>query len=139
MAYASRSLTETEQRWATVEKEALSCTWACERFAQYLVGMKFTIKTDHKSLVPLLQKKRLDELPIRIQRLRIRLFRFWFDVTHVAGNLQQGADALSRAPLHEDNKMVGELEEVLEDFSVGFLRNMPASEARLEKISEKQK
>lgn len=34
VAYASRSLTETEQRYAQVEKEALGLMWGCERFKE---------------------------------------------------------------------------------------------------------
>ena len=32
VAYASRSMTGTKQRYAQIEKEALATTWACEKF-----------------------------------------------------------------------------------------------------------
>jgi len=62
ITYASRSMTETEQRCAQIEKEALA-TWACEKFSTYILGMKFMIETDHKPLVPLLGTKQLDNFP----------------------------------------------------------------------------
>jgi hypothetical protein len=56
-------MTETERRYAQIEKEALAATWACEKFASYILGMHFSIETDHNPLVPLLGEKNLDSLP----------------------------------------------------------------------------
>ena len=47
VAYASRALSNTEQRYAQIEKEALATTWACERFAEFLMGKDFHVETDH--------------------------------------------------------------------------------------------
>ena len=57
VAYASRSMTPTERRYAQIEKEALALTWACGKFSDYVLGRKFSIKTDHKPLIPLLNSK----------------------------------------------------------------------------------
>ena len=77
MAYASRSMTDTEMRYAQIEKEALVITWACEKFSNYLFGIKFKLETDHKPLVPLLSTK---DLGARIQRSKMRLMRFDFSI-----------------------------------------------------------
>ena len=76
VVYASRSMTETEKRYAQIEKEALATTWACEKFSSYILGMEFAIETDQKPLVLLLRTKHLDCLPPRILRFRLRLSRF---------------------------------------------------------------
>ena len=65
--FVSIFMTSTEQRYAQIEKEALAVTWACEKFADFLIGLhSFKVETGHKTLVPLLQKKSLDDLPPRI-------------------------------------------------------------------------
>ncbi|XP_046575408.1 uncharacterized protein K02A2.6-like [Haliotis rubra] len=63
VVYASHSLSDTETRYAHIEKEALALTWACERFQDYLVGIQVVLETDHKPLIPLLGMKDLDHLP----------------------------------------------------------------------------
>ena len=68
VAYISRALTDTKMNYTQIEKEALAVTWACERFQDYLIGLHFTVETDHKPLVPLLSTKTLDQFPARVQR-----------------------------------------------------------------------
>ena len=53
VAYASRSMTSTEQRYAQIEKEALAITSACEKFNDYILGKNILTETDQKPLVPL--------------------------------------------------------------------------------------
>ena len=56
IAYASKSMSETEKRYSQIEKEALALVWACEKFADYIIGKHIQIETDHKPLVLLLGK-----------------------------------------------------------------------------------
>lgn len=102
IAYVSRALTPTEQRYAQIEKEALATTWSSDQFQNYLIRKMFTIEMDHKPLVPLLSSKPLNSVPIRIQRFWLRLMRFQFKVVHVPGKELNTADALSTAPLNTD-------------------------------------
>lgn len=99
VAYASRSLTATEQRYAQLEKEALALTWACERFSDFILGLHFELETDHKPLVSLLGGQALDLLPPRIQRFRMRLMRYSYTIRHIPGKSLTTADTLSRLPL----------------------------------------
>ena len=99
IAYISRSMTETELRYAQFEKVAV--TWACERLSQYLVGTTFEVETDHKPLVPLLSTKNLADLPLCLQRFRLRMMRYKFSIRHVSGKKLNTADFLSRSPLND--------------------------------------
>lgn len=78
VAYASRSMTETKQRYAQVEKEVLGLTWGCERFRDFLIGRHFFLEAEHKPPVSLLGHQTLTELPPRIQRFRLRTMRLLY-------------------------------------------------------------
>ncbi|XP_034243498.1 uncharacterized protein LOC117646566 [Thrips palmi] len=98
--YASRTLTDTESRYAQIEKEALALTWACEKLEIFIIGdSDLVLRTDHKPLLSLLGQKPLSELTPRLQRLRMRLMRFTFTIEHVSGKAFMVPDTLSRAPL----------------------------------------
>ena len=99
VVYISRSLTLTETRYAQIGKEALALTWACERLSAYLLGLDFTVRTDHKPLISLLGTRPLDDLPPPILRFRLRMMRFTYKIIPVPGKQLVAADALSRAPL----------------------------------------
>ena len=135
VAYASRSMTETERRYAQIEKEALAVTWACDKFANYILGTHFLIESDHKPLIPLLNAKNLDHLPPRILRFRLRMARFNYTVSHVPGKLLTTADALSRAPSPLcDNQ----LQEEVEWFVDTVVAALPAGEHRLKQYKDAQ-
>lgn len=141
VCFASRSLSETEQRYAVIEKEALAATWACEQFRDFILGLQFTLETDHKPLVTLLGSKDLANMPLRIQRFKMRLMLFDYVIQYVPGKLQVTADALSRAPLiHsvEDSSQDSCIFEV-DCHASSTLRYLPASSPKLQEITILQK
>ena len=47
--YASYTFTGAEQRWPIMEKEAYAVVWAINVFRSYLLGRKFTVRTDNSA------------------------------------------------------------------------------------------
>ena len=139
IAYKSRALTPTEQRYAQIEKEALAFTWACESLSYYLLGLHFHIETDHKPLVPLFNpRKCLDELPLRVQRFRLRMMRYSFSISHVPGKSLAVADALSRAPTAKSTSSDEVLQNATAFHVASILSYFPATEKRVAEIKRHQ-
>ena len=66
IAYASRALTDTETRYAQIEKELLATLFGLERFNTYTYGRPILVQSDHKPL-EMIQKKHLQRAPKRLQ------------------------------------------------------------------------
>ena len=131
-------MTDTEVRYAQIEKEALALTWACERFSMYLLGKSFILEIDHKPLISLLSAKNLDSLPPRILCFNLRMMRYSFNITHVPGKALITADALSRAPLQFELTESFNLQESAETFIFAVVEALPASADRLAQIAKAQ-
>jgi len=122
-----------------VEKEALASTWACEKFSIYLEGMpQFELRTDHRPLIELLASKPIQDVNPRIQRMRMRLARFNFNVVHVPGKYRYTADCLSRAKGAEPFQIEQDiLEEEIDTRTVNaILTSLPMTDRRLREIRE---
>ena len=50
IAFASKSLSDCEQRYANIEREMLAVVFGCERFHMYVYGKSFVLESDHKPL-----------------------------------------------------------------------------------------
>ncbi|UYV62145.1 K02A2.6-like [Cordylochernes scorpioides] len=135
IAYVSRTLSETEKRYSQIEKEGLAIVWTCDRLKDYVTGIKIHIETDHKPLIAIFTSKSLEDMTPRLQRLKMRMMRYSYQISHIAGKKQIVADMLSRKPMSKPHK--DELEEELSAYiqSIEF----PATEERLLEISRKQK
>ena len=97
VAFSSTTLTVTQRRYCQIEKELLAIQFGLMRFRQYVYGQRVVVESDHKPLVGLLDKP-IAECSPRIQRMRLQLQRFDFQVVYKPGKELFIADTLSRAP-----------------------------------------
>ena len=95
IAYASRILTKPERRYCVTRRELLAVVTFIHHFRQYLLGRRFSLRTDHGSLTWLSNFK---EPEGQLARWLERLQEYDFSITHRPGKKHQNADSLSRHP-----------------------------------------
>lgn len=94
LAYASRSFSESEQKWGITQLEAHAIFWAlAHEFRRYVYGRKVHVYTDHK---PCLAMKLTRMANDRLNRWALALQDFDMDMFHVDGSKHIMADAISR-------------------------------------------
>src|SRR5271165_3571642 len=95
IAYASKSIQESERNYCTTRKELLAIVFGLKKFRPFLLGRKFLLRTDHAALTSLLKTPE----PVGQQaRWLDLLVEYPMDVQHRAGKQHINADALSRRP-----------------------------------------
>lgn len=142
VAFTSRALTETEARYAQIEKELLALVFACMKFHVYIYGRPVTVETDHQPLITILRKP-LHTASARIQRMMLKLQRYHLNVVYKRGRELYVADALSRAHLPttenpgavEDYDVLA-LDEVLSSRRIEELKQRTQADATCQRLAD---
>ncbi|GJV65289.1 reverse transcriptase domain-containing protein [Tanacetum coccineum] len=114
--YASKTMTEAESNYTTIEKEMLVVLYAFEKFRSYLIMNKSIVYTDHSALKYLFAKK---DAKARLLRWVLLLQEFDFNVVDTKGAENLAADHLSR--LENPHKDVLENKNINEHFPLETL------------------
>ena len=96
VVYASKALTDAEQRYAQIEKELLAIVFATNAFHLLIYGRQdVTVETDHKPLESIWSKP-LVKAPMRLQKMMLKLQPYSMEVVYTKGKDIPIPDALSR-------------------------------------------
>ena len=89
IAYCSRALRPSQRKYCTTKREMLAAVSMCIQFCSYLRVAKFTLRTDHKSLVWLHRFKGTEGM---MARWLHTLQQFQFSIIHRAGRAEMLTD-----------------------------------------------
>lgn len=105
VAFLSRTLTNSEKRYPTIEKEAMAIIEATRKWGHYLHGRLFRLMTDQKAISFIFDPTRRSKIKnAKLQLWRLELGSFAYTIEHIPGIDNVAADALSRvcaASTHE--------------------------------------
>ena len=101
----SRKLSQAEKNYSNIEREALKIVFVVTRLKQFLLGIRFTLQTDHKSLKYLFAPD--EEIPktasARITEWAITLMGFDFELKYTPREQIPHANALSKLHFDDDD------------------------------------
>ena len=93
IAYYSRTLSENERKWSTIEREMLAIVDSVKKFRCYLLGKPFIIYSDHKPLQGALKACNISK---RLLLMQNKMIDYEYRIVYKPGKVNQNADALSR-------------------------------------------
>ena len=104
IAFASKSLTDVETRYANIERELLAIVFACQCFSTYLLRRSSVAESDHKPL-EMIAMKNLANAPPHLQRMLLELHRYDVTIKYQPGKEMQLADAPSCYPVRASQEI----------------------------------
>jgi hypothetical protein len=131
ISFVSKSLSATQIKWSTIQKEAYAIYYCCKQLDSLLRDRKFTIHTDHKNLTFLSQ-----DPSAMVNRWSMALQELDYSVNYITGSKNFIADALSRLCPNLTLVVLDEPSRVEElDSLISALHEVvPVSELQLEAI-----
>ena len=123
IAFASKSLSDCEQRYANIEREMLAVVFGCERFHMYVYGKSFVIESGHKPL-EMINLKNLAAAPQRLQRMFLRVQPYDFVLRYKPGKQMMLADAMSRQPSSKSTQIDLDIQVSFVQFSTQKLQSI---------------
>ena len=93
--YLSHRLSDTQTRWATIEKEAYAIFYSLSKLDHYLHNAEFTIFCDHKPLKYLLESPMQNR---KVSLWALSIAGYNCKIEYLAGTENSVADLLSRVP-----------------------------------------
>lgn len=120
ICYISRTLKKAERGYSATQREALAIFWAVRKLYQFLMGIRFTIRSDHKPLETIFgSNKGIPQMAAaRLQRWALYLSSFDYKLEYISGKANIKADCLSRLPQKQDDDEKFEFDYInwVEDF-----------------------
>jgi len=110
--FASQTLTEVQQKYAQIDKEAYAIIFGIKKFYYYLYGRLFTLLVDNQPLVQILSpEKSLSKLTTtRMQHYALFLQRFSYTIKYKNTKNHSNADAMSRLPIKSTSDSLDQFE-----------------------------
>ncbi|UYV83550.1 hypothetical protein LAZ67_23001442, partial [Cordylochernes scorpioides] len=132
--FASRTLSEAEQNYSQIEKEALAIIYGVTKFHQFIYGRKFILITDHKPLVTILGPR--SGIPTlstsRLQRWALILSAYTYDIKFRRTQDHGNADLLSRFPVGCE-----EIPRLINVYALSFVEELPITAEEIATETEK--
>lgn len=99
ISYGSKRLSKEQERYSVTRRELLAVIYFVEKFRHFLLGNRFTLRTDHGSLRWLFEFKNPKG---QVARWIEILQQYDMEIVHRSGNKHQNADSLSRRDYEQE-------------------------------------